>query len=469
MSSVDILLIIPPFHMRNGGGSFFPLGTSYIISSLEKMGYSWKIINCTEFIHSYYEEDLARLETILYEKLKTFSPLVVGIGPCVTTQLRALKKISLVCHTVFPNVPILAGGPFATIEGQEWVFNEVLGINYLVKGDGELAIPDAIRAIKKGGDICHSLCVSYAEHSQVNVVEDLDALEFPFRDYAKDGTYSIRRKSMSGHQASMIASRGCPYSCAYCVSGNMKSNQVPFRRRSNNNIIQEMRKLKEEHGISDIVFYDDCFFSNMSKLSENISEFCNMLLEAELGMQWQIEMRPDFFVLLSYNDLALLRKAGCRQINIGIEKVSQNGLRFLGKNTNLEGLKEKIALARGKYGIQISATFILGGEEETEDDIKQLVDYAKGLSLDFAHFNPLFVYPGTPLYNKVFSNKREWVDIVFADKLPWGEIVYENKNLDRRQLLRLIDYAYMEFYKDTTLAHEQMIEDRFNIKRVEGD
>lgn len=469
MKNVDILLIIPPFHMRNGGGSFFPLGTGYIISSLEKLGYSWAIVNCTEFIQSYYEEDLVKLETILCEKLSSFSPLVVGIGPCVTTQLRALKKISSVCAKVFADIPVFAGGPFASIEGQEWVFNEVLGINYLVKGDGELAIPDVIQAIKKGGDICHSLCVSYAEHSQVNVVEDLDALEFPFRDLAKDGTYSIRRKSMSGHQASMIASRGCPYSCVYCVSGNMKSNQVPFRRRSNDNIIQEMRKLKEEHGISDIVFYDDCFFSNMSKLSENISEFCNMLIEAGLGMQWQIEMRPDFFVLLPYNDLALLRKAGCRQINIGIEKVSQNGLRFLGKNANLEGLKEKIALAREKYGIQISATFILGGEEETEDDIKQLVDYAKGLSLDFAHFNPLFVYPGTPLYNKVFSDKREWVDIVLADKLPWGEIVYENKNLDRRQLLRLIDYAYMEFYKDTALAHEQMIEDRFNIKRVEGD
>ena len=469
MNNVDILFIIPPFHMRNGGGSFFPLGTGYIISSLEKRGYSWAIINCTEYIHSYYEEDLAKLEIILYEKLSSFSPLVVGIGPCVTTQLRALKKISLVCGKVFTNIPIFAGGPFTSIEGQEWVFNEVLGIKYLVKGDGEFAIPDVIQTIKESGDIRNSLCVSYGKNSKINVVKNLDVLEFPFRDFVKEDTYSIRRKSLSGRQTSMIASRGCPYSCSYCVSGNMKSNQVPFRRRSNDNIIQEMRKLKDEHGISDVVFYDDCFFSNRNKLSESIGEFCNMLLEAELGMQWQIEMRPDFFVLLSINELVLLREAGCRQINIGIEKISQNGLLFLGKNGSLEGLKEKISLAREKYEIQISATFILGGEEESEDDIKQLVDYAKELSLDFAHFNPLFVYPGTPLFNKVFLNKREWVDIVLMDKLPWGEIVYENENLDREQLLRLIDYAYKEFYKDTSLAHEQMIEDRFNIKRVEGE
>lgn len=255
----------------------------------------------------------------------------------------------------------------------------------------------------------------------------------------------------------------------YCVSGNMKSNQIPFRQRSKENIIEEMTMLKIEHGINDIVFYDDCFFSNIIKLKDDVSEFCNKLLGTQLNIQWQIEMRPDFFILLSIDELSLLRQAGCRQINIGIEKVSRNGLRFLGKTGNLEGLKEKIALARENIGIKISATFILGGAEEDEDDIKQLVEYAKGLSLDFAHFNPLFVYPGTPLYDKMFKNKREWVDIILRDDLPWGEIVYENEKLSREKLLRLIDYAYMEFYKDTSLAHEQMIEDRFNIKRAKGD
>ena len=75
------------------------------------------------------------METTLCEKLSSFSPLVVGIGPCVTPQLRALKKISSACAKVFADIPVFAGGPFASIEGQEWVFNEVLGINYLVKGD----------------------------------------------------------------------------------------------------------------------------------------------------------------------------------------------------------------------------------------------------------------------------------------------------------------------------------------------
>lgn len=468
MKKVDILFVIPPFHMRSGGGSFFPIGTGYIISTLEKMGYSWAIFNCTEFIQTYYEEDLTKLEKILSERLRMFSPLVVGIGPCITTQLKALKKISLVCNEIFENIPIFAGGPLATIDGQEWIFSEILGINYLVKGDGEYAIADIIRTLKGGEDICHSSKVSYGKKSFVNVVENLDALEFPYRDFSNKGTYSIRRKSKGRRQAAMIASRGCPYSCAYCVSGNMKYNQVPFRRRSNSNIVEEMRILKNEYEIGDIIFYDDCFFSNKKNLNSDINAFCNLLIDANLDLQWQIEIRPDFFVLLSAAEFLLLEKAGCRQMNIGIEKVTQRGLQFLGKTGNRVGLKESIALAR-KTGIKISATFILGGEGECEEDIIQLVEYAKKIELDFVHFNPLFIYPGTPLYNKVFSDKKDWVDVILNDTLPWGEIVYENDNLNKNQLLRLVDYAYREFYKKTSLENTKMIEDRFNIKKAEGD
>lgn len=465
MKKVDVLLIIPPFHMRNGGGSFFPLGTGYIVSAINKMGYSWDVINCTKIINSYYEEDLSKLEMVLYEELGKISPLVIGIGPCVTPQLKALKRISAICKRVHCNIPVFAGGPFASIEGQEGVFREILGIEYLIKGDGEQAIPNVIQAIKEGKDIQYSECVTYAENVHINVIKNLDLLDFPYRELGEE-SYSLRRKSINGHQASMIASRGCPYACTYCVSGNMKSSLVPFRRRTDENIIKEMQMLNRKYAIEDIVFYDDCFFSNLKTLSKNIYDFSDKICENELSVEWQIEMRPDFFVLLSSIDLALLRKAGCRQINIGIEKVSQNGLRFLGKKINLTGLKDKITEAREIYGIQISATFILGGEGESEKDIKQLVDYAKGLSLDFAHFNPLFIYPGTPLYDKVYTNKTEWVNTIFNDKLPWGEIVYESENLNREQLLKLVDYAYMEFYRDTVWGHEQMVEDRFNIKRV---
>lgn len=466
MTSVDILFIIPPFHRRNGGGKIFPMGIGYIISFLEKSGYSWEVVDCTELIDSCYEEDLDVLEKKLSEIIKKISPLVIGVGPCITTQLKAIKIIAHVCKKIFSEVPLFAGGPFATIDGQEEIFFDLLGIEYLIKGDGEEAVVDVIKTVKENGNIIYSKCISFRDKLVVNVVEDLDMLPFPYRPIEAKDTFSLRRKNASKQQEpmmAMIASRGCPYKCNYCVSGNMKKSHVPFRRRTYENIVSEMKHIKANYRVNNVVFYDDCFFPSKKRVNEDVGVFSELLIREELKMHWQIEMRPDFFVLLKASSITKLAESGCIQINLGIEKMSQNGLKFLGKDGSWEDLKEKI-LSVKKTGIKVCATFIIGGEKETEEDVKRLVEYAKKLSLNFAQFNPLFVYPGTPLYNQLFSSNIEWIQTVLSDKLPWGEILYENENLSKEDLLKLIDYAYTEFYKGTPYEEENMIEDRFNIK-----
>ena len=136
MDNTDILLIIPPFHRRNGSGKIFPMGTGYLVSAIKNAGFSWRIYNCTEIIDSCYEEDLKLLYAKLTDELGEISPRVIGIGPCVTSHLKALKLIAEACRTVLPNTPLFAGGPFASIRGQETVFYKILGIKWLIKGDG---------------------------------------------------------------------------------------------------------------------------------------------------------------------------------------------------------------------------------------------------------------------------------------------------------------------------------------------
>ena len=223
--------------------------------------------------------------------------------------------------------------------------------------------------------------------------------------------------------------------------------------------------LRDNYGTTSIIFYDDLFFPNYRTINEDIRKFCKMLEQKRINMKWQIEMRPDFFVELKERSLDLLYRSGCTQINLGIEKMTERGLRFLGKTGNRDGLNEKMNNAK-KIGISLCATFILGGKDEKEDDIVNLVDYAKSLPIDFAQFNPLFVYPGTSLYDDIFSSPEEWVEEVLSSDYPWGEIVYENEYLKTRDLLRLVDYAYAEFYKNSNLAEDIMIKDRFNLKRM---
>lgn len=464
MQKVDLLLINPPFHTRNGGGNFFPLGLSYIISSVNAQSFTWDVLDCTKMTHSFYKEDLDKFKLDLMSALQEHDPLLIGVGPCITSQLRALKIIVQCCRVVFPTIPIVAGGPLASISGQEWLFYEELGINFIIKGDGELAIPSAIKAIKETGSIERSCLVSRPGYSHVNRIENIDTISFPYRGFLENDTYSIRRtvSDDSVRQCAMITSRGCPYACNYCVSGNLSQK---VRKRSNENIINEMELLHNTYEISDIIFYDDCFFSSIKDINDTISTFCNLLLSKHLGMKWQIELRPDMILALNNDSICLLSDSGCRQINIGIEKVSEKGLKFLGKSPQMTGLQKKLRGIKEISGIQLSGTFILGGGNETRGDIISLISKSTELGLDYAHYNPLFLYPGTPLYKSVFNNDREWAQIILNDTLPLGEIIYENSSLSRFDLLNLVDYAYAEFYKGTELAGQEMVEDRFNIKR----
>lgn len=137
---VDLLLINPPFHRRNGSGSIFPLGLGYIIAAAKKEGYTCDVINGYSMIDSYANESLSDFEIKLQNLLETYDPVLVGIGPCITTQLRALQIIARCCLTIYGDDRVYAGGPLASIDGQEWLFFELLRIRYIVKGDGEEAI-----------------------------------------------------------------------------------------------------------------------------------------------------------------------------------------------------------------------------------------------------------------------------------------------------------------------------------------
>lgn len=464
MKEVDVLLINPPFHSRSGSSKIFPLGLGYVISSVNKSGFSYEVIDCTQIISSYYEDELHLLKEKLSEKLKEYKPLIVGIGPCITTQVKALKIISDCCKDNYDINTVFAGGPLASIEGQEWFFYDYLGINYIVKGDGEYAVANAISYIKKGKKLSDCPNISHSSYSFYNFISDIDLISFPTRLYIDDTSISIRRQSddFTRKVASMITSRGCPYSCSYCVSGNLPYKN--FRKRSNQNIIDEVKLLNEKYSVDDIIFYDDCFFYNPKQVNIDIENFCNILVKATTDITWQIELRVDVIMQMNLESILLLEKSGCRQINLGIEKSNNLSLKMLEKNISLNDLSHKIDMIKNNTKIKLAGTFILGGKNEKESDVLDIIRYAKSLKLDFAHFSPLFIYPGTPLYKDFFNNDREWVDYLINDSLPWGEIVFENKYINKERLIELAESAYFEFYKNTPYYESMMVNDRFNLR-----
>ncbi len=462
MKKTDLLFVIPPYHRRKGSGALFPLGIGAIMACLEERGITFEYVDCTQIVQTLYPEDLAELKRRLTDELDQYDPVLVGIGPCVTPGVRGLEVLASCCLRRFRVDRVFAGGPFTSLPSQEWFFYEHLGIKHLIKGEGELAVCEAIEIVKSGYSLSDCNTVSVPGRSYINIVEDINSMPFPKRVQLEKDEFSIRRRlKQKGKTAHIVASRGCPYHCDYCVSGNLK---ISFRRRSSDSIVAEMKMLSEKYGVTDIVFYDDCFFTSAQKVHSEIKEFCISMKKANLNMTWQIEIRPDILVEISDGELEELANQGCRQMNIGVEKTYADGASVFGKRYDYNRLRDYLAHAHIVCPIRMTGTFILGGKGETIESVRQLIDASATMNLDEVEYSPLFVYPDTPIYGELFDNPKAWFTKIINSQEPWGEVVYETDNLDIRTLIDLVDEAYRTFAMKNDKSDLEIVKDRYHLR-----
>ena len=149
-NSPDLILIHPPYHRRNNSGIIFPLGLGYLASSAELAGFNVKIIDCAAISHSLDDLTLSSLKQWLENELLKDPPrLAFGIGPCTTSAVKGIKAVSEVINGTLPKIPIIYGGPLASIPGQQQLFFDHFFATAVVAGDGELIICDILNALMK--------------------------------------------------------------------------------------------------------------------------------------------------------------------------------------------------------------------------------------------------------------------------------------------------------------------------------
>lgn len=446
----DILFINPPYQRRKDSGVSIPLGLGYLSAFTRLNGFTPFVLDCVPSFASIDDESLKNMKQWLTQKLSEIKPqLAVGIGPCTLSSVKSVITIEQVCRTVLPGIPIIYGGPLASIQGLEWFFFEYLHANAVIPGDAELVLSNLLTALKSTQK-SQVKGVSYSsDHKFIpNIIKNLNMLPFPARDLFDDSHYflSIRRDLFLYPFASLMCSRGCPHDCGFCSSSILR-NRIQSRR-SLENVSQEIEMLTKNMDVKSIVFFDDCSFSNQSRINEEITEFSEMIEKAGKKIVWQIEMRPDVASSLNETAIKSMCKSGCRQINMGMEKGTLNGLQSIEKTLQPEHSVEACKRIRSvSPRIRLAGTFILGGPGETYKEAMQTVDFSRDLGLLFAHFYPLEVYPGTRLYEQKYgSDMRAWLPLVLQDSVFKGSLIFEDL-LERGDLAELTCEAYRAFYR----------------------
>ncbi len=334
---------------------------------------------------------------VLEDAVKNLSPpYIFGISS-VTACISRSFEIARIIKNIFPAGKIILGGIHPTVLPDEVL--EDSNVDFVVRREGEEILNELYDAVKNGNDYSKIKGISFKINGQIIHNEEaflphLDRIPpFPYHLFEKEKRYSL---------GFIASSRGCPYECIFCSQRKISGKK--YRYMSTEVVIDEINLLISKYKQSHINFVDDNFTANKQRIIELTEKMIEKGFYKKASFDFQT--RAD---AVDSEMLILLKKAGFRLVNFGMETASERLMVLLNKKETVKQNIEGVKLAK-KYGFGVSATFIFGLPTETKEERWQAYNLAKKLSLDYVRFNNATPYPGTKLYEIAKAEHRLYIE-----------------------------------------------------------
>ncbi len=439
---MKILLINPPNEhiireslppvVEDSTGVFPPLGLLSVASYAEDCpGWEVEVIDCQA-------EGVGHEE--MEARLAKSAPDVIGIQVMTFTLIDAFLVVKA-SRRALPEAIIIFGGPHPTLFPIESAAMEEVDI--VVAGEGEYPIRGILNAIRDGKPVENTPAVVTKKTigrppPALTYIQNLDELKMPARHYLDQSLYTSVLASQR-RITTMMSSRGCPCKCTFCDRPQMGK---AFRKQSAERVVNEMTHCVEDHGIGEIIFYDDTF--NMDR--KRVHAICDLIMERGLVVDWDIRARIDS---MTPEIIKKLGMAGCKRIHYGVESGSQRQQKLLKKNLNLSKVKDIFEITRNE-GIETLGYFMIGLPEETEEELNQTLEMMTTLCMDYAHVAIYTPYPGTDAYRTALESGMYGHDFwkEFAlNPTPDFKPKYWNENYTDEELYSILKKFYARFYR----------------------
>ena len=232
--------------------------------------------------------------------------------------------------------------------------------------------------------------------------------------------------------AGVYASYGCPYTCSFCITGELGTSMRPAE-----NVVDELRWLVEL-GVREVFFQDQCFGCAPRAAWDRLLD---AMIEADLGLGWWTFTRVD---VLDRGLARRMKAAGCHTVILGVESASEEILANHRKGYGPERIREAFALCE-QEDLRTAATFILGLPEETPESLRATIDFACSLPADYASFNVAVPRAGTRLRERAVGEGLVDADLVVMDQSGF-EPTLRTRGLSQAELARWRRRAVAGFY-----------------------
>jgi len=371
-----------------------PLGLLYVAAVLEKQGHRVKVYDIPPF---------TRLD--VPKMMKLDNPDAIGLT-CTTPQVIRVLETARDIKRVVSHVPVIIGGVHPTVLPESLLSEEA--VDHVVIGEGEITSVELFETLEREERPVNVKGIGYKKdygkmviNTRRDLIQDLDEIPFPARHLLPDWHFTNLkiRGFWFNRGATIMSSRGCPFSCIFCSSHIMFGRKV--RKRSPENVVQEIEHLVEKFKIDGLWFADDTFTLN----KRWVFLFCDMLKRSGIDIRWGCQGRVD---TVTKELLRAMKKVGCVQVDYGVESGSPKVLKAIKKGITPEQAKRAFKIAK-EVGLRSMASFMVGNPEETLEDIDMTLRLAEEIDSDFTEFYYSTPYPGTELYE--MAKKNEWIDL----------------------------------------------------------
>lgn len=293
----------------------------------------------------------------------------------------------------FPKSEVYVFGPHCTMRSKEIL--EETKADALIIGEPELAIVD----LCEKNDLSKIKGIVFKKNGKIVFTEKrelADISKFPVPAFhllpMKKYSYEI----LGDNFCIIEASRGCPFQCIFCAKGIMYGNT--YRTKPIELIEKELDLLVNDFGVKNIYFMDLEFTVN----KKHVENICDLIIRKNYKINWTCQTRID---AIDENLLKKMKEAGCKSIHFGVESGSDRILEVTKKKITKDKIRKGIELTK-KVGIETICFMMIGLPEETEEEMKQTIEFAKELNPDYVSFNVASPYPGTDFYNIIESNAK---------------------------------------------------------------
>lgn len=372
-----VAIVAPPYPLEEAPAP--PLGITYVAAAFEAAGAEVRIFDYIVGCYSPID---------LQGRLDRFRPQVVG-STSVTLNFPGAAAIVAEAKRHDPSLITLMGGPHVSFDDRG-TLDAYPEVDLIVRGEGEQTIAELMAAGMDPAAWGEIRGLTFRREGRIVAtdarpfIDDLDTLPLPARHLLP-----LSRYQALGYPISIITSRGCPYSCIFCLGRRMVGNKV--RQRSAPLVVDEIEQILS-YGIDRINVADDLFVSHRGK----VKEVCEEILRRDLRFAWSAFARVN---TVDRETLLLMRKAGCDSVSFGVESGNAEMLKRIGKGITREQVKEAVSLCK-EAGIIPHTSFIVGLPGETAETLRETEEFAAGLgSLYGYHF--LAPFPGTTVREEV--------------------------------------------------------------------